>query len=184
LKDSDNYYTPNTPEQPILELVEKVIGGIDLDPCTDHRSLVDARTKWTITDDCLTKEDWRYYSVTGEKVASSVFMNPPFSNPLPFLEALVNQYKRHHITQAIVLLKLGTLSNRGTGRIIKDFASAVCIWGCTTGRIAFMTYDYDSGQLYQKFGADFDCCLIYFGDNRAMFDSVFSDYGNVLVPYW
>ena len=179
MKPTDNYYTPNTTDQPVIQLVKAVISEIDLDPCTDSRSIVPASVRWTIADDCLSQTDWRY-----NQNPSRVFMNPPFSNPSPFLKALVDQFEKGNVSEAIVLLKLGTLANRGTGKILKRAANTVCIWGCESGRLAFFAHNEEREELEQRFGADFDCCLVGINADKGKFDYHFSNYGNVLIPYW
>lgn len=120
-KTNDYWRTPNTNEQPILTMVSAVLDGIGLDATSDDAKSVPAGSHFTQADSCLDKS-WNGLG--------PVFMNPPFSKLLPFVEKLVQEYKAGYIPEAITLLKAGTLHNKGTGSLIWSSASAVCHWGC------------------------------------------------------
>ena len=171
-KSSNEQYTPNTDEQPILALVIDVLGVIDLDPCSnsfnrpDSYPNVPARKHYTIEDNSLVK-----------KWVGKPFLNPPYSNPYPFLLNLVNGIKSGDIPEAIALLKSGAQHNKGTGRLIEEHASAICQWGAGKNRrIGFVN---QNGE--QKMGADFDCILVYFGKNWTRFYHTFESYGHVMA---
>lgn len=101
-------------------------------------------------------------------------MNPPFSNPFPFVEKLCKEFELGNIDKAIVLLKVGTLNNKKTGALIQRHAAAVCIWRAP--RIGFI-----SGATGEhRTNADFDCCLVYFGKDLKLFESAFGPWGTVL----
>jgi hypothetical protein len=163
MKQSDEYYTPNTPEQPILDLVVKVLGNIRLDPCADAKKNVPADEHWTIEDDSL-----------GAPWEGKTFLNPPFSNPFPFLERLCLYHSSGDIPEAIALLKSGAVHNKGTGMLIENHASAICFWGA--GKSSRMAFINTSGEI--KKNADFDCILVYFGHKPANFIRVFANYGH------
>jgi hypothetical protein len=164
-KPTDENYTPNTKEQPILDLVVEVLGEIDLDPCANEAKTVPATEHWTIADDSL-----------GGPWEGKTFLNPPYSNPLPFLERLCLFHEVGDIPEAIALLKSGTVHNKGTGALIEKYATAICFWGAGKNRrIGFIN---QHGE--QKLAADFDCVLIYFGLNYARFRKVFKPFGHVV----
>jgi len=162
----DCWRTPNNFEQPILDLVAKALGGtIGLDPTADDRHNVPAQRYFTKTDNCLIQDDW-------ESPAGTVFMNPPFSNPLPFLEKLVNAIGRGQLKEAIVLLPVSCLCNQGTGPLIDKYAQMTCHW--YSRRIAFVGED---DRVHKKH--NIDCCLIYFGINSQRFSDVFEKFGTI-----
>ena len=165
--------TPNTPDQPVLWLVAQALGGeIGLDPTADDARSVPAH--WHITRDqnCLVTP---WYRVGAPKTA---FMNPEFCAPHLFVDRLCDELHGGNITEAIALLKIGTLANQKTGAMIAHYAEAICCWSAgkpkANGRIAFI--DADGNQVR---GGDFDSCLVYFGPRYARFLEVFSDYGLV-----
>lgn len=163
---TDEWYTPDTDDQPCIRLVQSVLGLINLDPCSPVGSqAVSAVSHFTIEDDCLNQDWW-----------GTVYMNPPFSNPFPFLRRLCYFYELGQVPEAIACLKAGTQANKGTGGLIMKHASAVCQWGAgKASRIAFVGKD---GK--PKKGADFDCIFVYFGKNWRLFDYYFRQYGHVM----
>jgi len=166
--------TPNTPAQPVLQLVARALGGeIGLDPTADAALSVPAHWHITAEQDCL-KTRW----LIPDDAPKTVFMNPPFDAPHLYLGALANANRRYsygNVLEAIALLKTGTLHNQKSGAIIKASASAICHWGAgKVGRMGFIDCDG-----YQVAGADFDTVLVYFGPNVEQFTSVFQDWGLV-----
>jgi hypothetical protein len=167
-KEADEQYTPNTKDQPVVNLVIQVLGQIGVDVTADSNRHVPA------THHITQQENYLLTSVEGMGTA---FMNPPYSCPLPFVQKLCADFAAEHITEAIALLKAGTAHNQGTGTLIKQHASAQCQWGVHTGRIGFIK----DGK--QRKGADFDCTLYYFGSSWQKFKEVFDAWGLVsLLP--
>jgi hypothetical protein len=162
--------TPNTPSQPVLQLVARALGGeIGLDPTADDARSVPAHWHITASENCLMPD------VFWPGVGVTAFMNPPFDAPHLYLEELARHYRPGLVCEAIALLKIGTLSNQKTGALIRENASAICCWGAgKVGRMAFIDHEG-----YAITGADFDTVLVYFGPNRARFSEVFSDWGMV-----
>jgi hypothetical protein len=107
-------------------------------------------------------------------------MNPPFDAPHLYLDALVRNVIVGNITDAIALLKLGTLANQKTGRIIRENANCLCVWGAgkekAHGRMAFIDCDGIAIR-----GSDFDVELVHFGSNPHRFKATFLDYGTILT---
>ena len=170
-EERQRWRTPNTPEQPVLWLVAQALGGeIGLDPTADDARSVPAHRHITRAQNCLVTP-WALPHLP----AYTAFTNPEFGTPHLFMERLVDQLKIGNITEAIALLKTGTLHNQKSGAIIKANASAVCHWGAgKVGRMGFIDCDG-----YQVQGADFDTVLVYFGTAPALFCEVFDDWGMV-----
>lgn len=166
----DDWRTPNTKEQPIINLVKQALGGqIWCDPCADAGHKVGAAIAYHKNDDGLKDINvWR----------KTVFINPPFSDPLPWVKKCCFSIARGDCSAAIMLMKAGTLSNQGTGNLIEKYASAVCHW---RGRINFLN---DEGVAVK--GSDFDCVLVYFGDRLDLFKKAFEQRGTITTiqnPY-
>ena len=159
----DDWRTPNTKEQPIINLVKQALGGqIWCDPCADAGHKVGAAVAYHKNDDGLKDINiWR----------KTVFINPPFSDPLPWVKKCCFSIARGDCSAAIMLMKAGTLSNQGTGNLIEKYASAVCHW---RGRINFLN---DEGVAVK--GSDFDCVLVYFGDRLDLFKKAFEQRGTI-----
>jgi hypothetical protein len=159
----DDWRTPNTKEQPIVNLVKQALDGqIWCDPCADAGHKVGAAVAYHKNDDGLKDINvWR----------KTVFINPPFSDPLPWVKKCCFSIARGECSAAIMLLKSGTLSNQGTGNLIEKYASAVCHW---RGRISFLN---NEGVAVK--GSDFDCVLVYFGDRFDLFKQAFEYRGTI-----
>jgi hypothetical protein len=159
----DDWRTPNTKEQPIINLVKQALGGqIWCDPCADAGHKVGAAVAFHKGDDGLKDVNiWR----------KTVFVNPPFSDSLPWVKKCCFSIARGDCSAAIMLMKAGTLSNQGTGNLIEKYASAVCHW---RGRINFLN---DEGVAVK--GSDFDCVLVYFGDRLDLFKKAFEQRGTI-----
>ncbi|MEK0184810.1 DNA N-6-adenine-methyltransferase [Microcoleus anatoxicus PTRS2] len=163
-KDPDSWRTPNTKDQPVVSLVRQALGEIWLDPCSNSgsSSTIPAAVRYYKNDDGLAPQNiWN----------KTVFINPPFSDPLPWVERCCLEIARGNVSAAIMLLKSGTVSNVGTGELISRYASAVCHW---RGRINFLN---DDG--YAVKGSDFDCVLVYFGDRLDLFRKAFAGRGTI-----
>jgi hypothetical protein len=165
--------TPNTPDQPVLHLVARALGGeIGIDVTADADRSVPAQHHITKAMDCTSLLSW---PMTTRNFTA--FMNPPFENPHVYLDMLRRSMDPEFgvVTQSIALLKTGTLHNQKSGAIIKANASAVCHWGAgKVGRMGFIDCDG-----YQVTGADFDTVLVYFGKDPFLFCQVFEHYGLV-----
>lgn len=164
--------TPNTPDQPVISLVQQALGGtIGLDPTADDARSVPANRHITAAEDCFTT-GW-------DCQPSTAFMNPPYDKPHLYLARLVQAIEGGEVGEAIALCKLGVLANQKSGAIIKDSCAAFCIWGAGTGpRMGFVDADG-----YQVTGADFDTVLIYWGSQVKRFARVFKAWGAVSRPY-
>jgi len=155
-QNTDEWYTPDTAEQPVLSLVVAVMGAIDLDPCSNSQRSVPAARHYTLQDDGLA-QPWY----------GRIFMNPPYSKPLPWVKKLVDSYQSGEVSEAIALLKAGTESNKGTGRLLAH-AEAVARWD---GRLKFVPC-----RLIEQNRPDFDTAFFYFGRNVERFKEVFQPY--------
>lgn len=162
-KDPDGWRTPNTSDQPVVSLVKKALGGqIYLDPASDSGCNIPATMRYFKWNDGLAKHNiWE----------KTVFINPPFSDPFPWVERCCFEFARGNVSAAIMLLKVGVVSNVGTGELINKYASAVCHW---RGRINFLN---DEGNPIK--GSDFDCVLIYFGARLDLFRQNFGGRGTI-----
>lgn len=161
--DPDCWKTPNTRDQPIVELVQKALGGqIWCDPCADPGCGVPATVHYKKSDNGLLDSSiW----------TKTAFINPPFSDPFPWVEKACLSVARGNCSAVVALLKAGCLSNQGTGELIKKYASAACHW---RGRINFLN---DEGVAVK--GSDFDCVFVYWGDRFDLFRSAFADWGTI-----
>ncbi|GGA57403.1 hypothetical protein CYANOKiyG1_78460 [Okeania sp. KiyG1] len=154
-KSSDCWYTP--PE--IVELVELVLGKIDLDPCSDDGKHIPAKYHKTIREDGLACV-W----------FGKVFINPPYSCPGKWIEKLISEVNDSNVTEAIALLPAST----DTKWFKPLWNQPICFW---KGRIKFLDVNYQP-----KLPARQSHCLVYWGENIEKFRQVFSQFGEVKLP--
>lgn len=163
-KDPDSWRTPNTKDQPVVNLVKKALGGeIWLDPCSGSvTSNIPCAVRYFKADNGLAQhQGW----------SKTVFINPPFSDPSPWVQRCCLEFARGNVSAAVMLLKAGVVANVGTGELINKYASAICHW---RGRINFLN---DEGNPVK--GSDFDCVLIYFGTRLDLFREAFGGRGTI-----
>jgi phage N-6-adenine-methyltransferase len=147
-----------TPKQ-YIDAAVKVMGSIDLDPCTSElaQNTVQAETFYTIETDGLSK-DWK----------GNVWLNPPYAAALirQFVDKLLAHLDDGSVKQAIML----THNNADTAWFHK--AAMRCQSVCfTRGRVKF--YDEKGQGNSPTHGHVF----IYFGKRTKRFESVFSEFG-------
>jgi phage N-6-adenine-methyltransferase len=147
-----------TPKQ-YIDAAVAVMGGIDCDPCTSKlaQETVQAATFYTIETDGLA-HDW----------SGRIWLNPPYAAAIirRFVDKLLAHLDDGTVTQAIML----THNNADTAWFHK--AAKRCQSVCfTRGRVKF--YDERGQGNSPTHGHVF----MYFGKNRALFESVFKEFG-------
>lgn len=148
---SDEWYTPAL----VINRVCKVMGGIDLDPCSNigGSPSVPALKYYTREDDGLVQE-WR----------GSVYMNPPYGREIiDWVKKLVNEFRAGRITQAIALVPSRT--DTEWFFILRDFPKCF-----VRGRLKFS----NNGT-----PAPFPSMAVYLGGDLDAFKEAFSDIGDI-----
>ncbi|MDQ2787972.1 MAG: phage N-6-adenine-methyltransferase [Chloroflexota bacterium] len=145
-------------EAHVIERVIRVMGAIDLDPCSNPPPYnVPATLHMSRTDGGLNQR-WH----------GTVFMNPPYGRVLPvWMKKLAHERAEGRVTEAITL----TPARPDTRwfEVLWD-ADALCFW---RGRLQF------AGA---SSGAPFPSVVGYFGKHAARFATVFGDVGKVIYP--
>ena len=153
--DTDERYTPSW----VLELVDSVLKGIDLDPASDPRKRVQAKRHFTKKDDGLA-QGW----------SGKVFLNPPFSNSSEWVKHLCVYFHSAAISEAIVILPVMALSNKSAVLLMKGTATAFTLLG---RKLSFLDNDYEElGEM-----SAFPFALVYCGANTERFLDMTEPYG-------
>lgn len=144
----------NTPAD-VIACVRGAFGGaIDLDPCSNATSLVDARRAYTEEDNGLVLS-W----------SGRTYVNPPFDRLRNFARKAMNEYRRGGC-EVIMLMPSRTDTTAWHDHVAT--ASAVCFW---KGRITFL-------------GAPAPCpfavAFVYWGKRVDQFSRSFNPRGMVL----
>lgn len=155
-KDRDEYYTPDY----ILEPARKVLGRIDVDPasCLAANEVTRALTYYDKESNGLL-HPWR----------GNAWLNPPYSNPLPWIEKLFAEYEGGRLTAALVLTN--TVNTPQWARLLWQSEGIVCL---LNRRVKFWRADQYEGK-----GFDRDQMIFYIGKDHAKFRSVFGEFGAI-----
>ncbi len=147
--DSPEWYTP----QDIIDRTLKVLGAIDLDPCSDTKGTVPAEHRFTKDNDGL-KREW----------LGRVYMNPPYGDEISdWIAKLHGEFLDKRTTEAIALVPARV--DTAWFRMLRDVP--VCF---VAGRLKFSGHDNS---------APFPSAVIYLGDNWQRFHEAFSDLGDI-----
>lgn len=146
---SPDWYTP--PD--IVERVNGVMGGIDLDPCADVGRGIPAANHYTFEDDGLLRE-WR----------GRVYLNPPYGKEIGrWIRKLKEEYEGGDVEEAIALVPART--DTDWFGCLREYPRCF-----VKGRLKFSAH---------KNSAPFPSCLFYFGDNGQRFVEAFKDLGDI-----
>jgi len=159
----------NTPPKYITPIKQFFGGKIDLDPCSNHFSLVEANTSFIYpTKDGLV-DSWD---------GDSIFVNPPYGRQegkslYHWFQKGVAEHK--HGKEMIFLVPVATNTKHFKEIVFKKF-SAICFLSDT--RLRF----YTNGSEDRK-GAPMACCLCYLGHRPNEFSRTFTNFGKVFLMH-
>ena len=164
--DNKEWNTPPKYLDPIREFFD---GEIDLDPCSNINSLVNAKNNYIYPLKDGLKEKWE---------SSKIFVNPPYGRFCGkslydwFNKAIVeyNSYETKDM-EIIFLVPVATNTKHFKEIVFKKF-NAICFLSDT--RLKF----YNQG-IEDKKGAPMACCLCYLGHRKDEFNEAFSAFGKV-----
>lgn len=153
---SDERYTPRW----VLDAARLVLGTIDLDVASN------AIAQHTV-------QALRYYAQADNGLiqpwAGRVWCNPPYSDPLPWVERLIGFHRAGDVPAALLLLNVA--ATPAWARLLWAGSYPVCLF---TNRIQFVKAD---GTVDGRNNSD--QFLWYFGRHRRRFARVFSAYGTI-----
>lgn len=158
--DTPEHYTPES----ILDLVIAVMGEIDLDPCSNSKTTpnVPATAHYTTEDDGLTLP-W----------CGVVYMNPPYGRVIgEWVTKLVSEFESGSITQAIALVPARVDTEWWNN--LTSCQRTIPLVCFVRGRLTFIGNEDP---------APFPSALVYLGDNRTEFYSVFSSIGRIWATW-
>lgn len=163
----DERYTPHV----WIERARSVLGAIDLDPasCAYVQQRIGAAVWYGVDHPLLS-----HTNALCRPWAGRVWMNPPYSDPLPFVERLLAFYRAGEVTQAIVLLNLA--SSPAWAQLLKRGGYPVCL---LDDRIQFELGPDATDDDRRRNNNDRDQFVWYLGPKRARFAAVFRPYGDI-----
>lgn len=141
-------------------------GEIDLDPCSNEYSMVEAKTEFRLPETDGLMEEWKY---------PTIYVNPPYGSDRYRGTTIKNWLEKcafshnEYGAEVIALIPVATNTSHWKKHIF-GAADAICFLADT--RLKF----YVDGEEQEK-GAPMACCLIYWGSNLQGFVKHFSQYG-------
>lgn len=152
-----------------VDAVKDVFGGyIDLDPCSNEYSIVNAKTEYTLPEKDGLKESWDF---------PKIYVNPPYgidkergTSIKDWIKMACNTNSEFK-SEILMLIPVATNTKHWKDNIFKK-ATGICFLNDT--RLRFLENGQDIGK-----GAPMACAMIYWGSNYHNFNSVFTNYGFV-----
>ena len=157
----------NTPPK-YIDLINKFFNIIELDPCSNENSMVNAKINYTLPIDGL-KESWNY---------KTIFINPPYGKSPETKTSIYDWINKgldasvKYKSELLYLIPVATNTRHFKDLIFKK-ACGICFLEDT--RLKF----WHEGKEDKK-GAPMACCIVYFGENYLKFESIFSKCGKCL----
>lgn len=143
-------------------------GRIDLDPCSNEYSIVQAITEYRLPEHDGLKESWNY---------PTIYVNPPYGadrlrgTTIKDWLARCARANVDYQSEVIALVPVATNTSHWKSYVFGQ-AEAICFLYDT--RLRFLEDGVDRGK-----GAPMACCLVYWGDNYRRFAEQFMLYGAV-----
>ena len=143
-------------------------GKIDLDPCSNEYSIVQAATEYRLPEHDGLKESWNY---------PTIYVNPPYGADRQrgtTIKDWLARCTRAHLdyqSEVIALVPVATNTSHWKSYVFGQ-ADAICFLYDT--RLRFLVDGIDRGK-----GAPMACCLIYWGSNERRFEEQFMEHGAV-----
>ena len=151
-----------------VDAVRKVLGRIDLDPCSNLHSIVNAAVEYMPPADGLDMS-WDY---------ATVYVNPPYGMNGKYGGRIADWLAKcaaaheDHGAEVIALVPVATNTSHWKTSVFGR-AAAVCFLYDT--RLKFLVNGKQGGK-----GAPMSCAMVYWGGRFARFSDVFMEYGAVM----
>lgn len=142
---------------------------IDLDPCSNEYSIVNAAVEYRLPDVDGLNSDWNY---------NHIYVNPPYgadrSRGTTIKNWLVKCVLAHENYQSEVIALIPVATNTSHWKTcIFGKADAICFLYDT--RLKFLEHGVAKSK-----GAPMACCIVYWGNNVCKFRDIFKSFGAVV----
>lgn len=153
-----------------VNAVKAVFGGqIDLDPCSNEFSIVNAKTEYRLPQFDGLKESWNF---------GTIYVNPPYgidkerqTTIKNWLANCANAYEAYN-SEVLALVPIAANTSHWKKYVFTK-AKSICFLYDT--RLRFLENGQDVGK-----GAPMACAMIYWGNNPLRFYEVFIEHGAVV----
>ena len=165
---TDNKHWGTPPKY--VEAVKAFFGGqIDLDPCSNQWSVVDARVEYRLPQHDGLKASWNY---------KKIFVNPPYGKDRHRGTGIKSWLQRcelansMHGSEVLALVPVAVNTTHWK-KYVFGKARSLCFLADT--RLKFLVNGKDGGK-----GAPMACCMFYWGTDHERFVEIFNKYGAAL----
>lgn len=153
-----------------VDAVRSVLGDrIELDPCSNKWSIVNAETQWSLPEQDGLRREWNF---------STIFVNPPYGSDRSRGTRIIDWIKKcadankEYGSEVIALVPVA-VNTKHWKMFVWPMATSVSFLYDT--RLRFLENGLDIGK-----GAPMACAMVYWGRNFNLFSDVFSQYGATL----
>jgi hypothetical protein len=153
-----------------VKAVKEVFGGqIDLDPCSNEYSVVEAELEYTLPQHDGLKESWNY---------KRIYVNPPYGidkergTTIKHWLAKCAYANEEYNSEVLALIPIAANTSHWKKYI---FTKAIAICFLYDTRLRFLENGQDVGK-----GAPMACAMVYWGNNYQQFYDIFIEYGAVV----
>ena len=153
-----------------VDAVKQIFNGeIDLDPCSNEYSIVNAKIEYSLPEKDGLKESWNF---------SKIYVNPPYGadrmrgTTIKKWLAQCVIANRDYNSEVLALVPVATNTGHWKQSVFGQ-ATAICFLYDT--RLKFLI-----NGIEEKKGAPMACAMIYWGDNYSKFHNIFMDFGAVV----
>ena len=153
-----------------VDAIKKFFGGsIDLDPCSNNYSIVNAEVEYSLPLQDGLKEMWNF---------PRIYVNPPYGRDKQRGTSIKDWlYKcveaNENFNSEVIALIHVEVNTSHWKQYVFTKATGVCFLYDT--RLRFLEDGYETGK-----GAPMACAIVYWGSNYTRFYDVFIEYGAVV----
>jgi len=153
-----------------VDVVNKFFDGvIELDPCSNVYSIVNAKKEYLLPENDGLKESWNY---------STIYVNPPYGRNKNNKTSIKNWLEKCSMakidygSEVLALVPVATNTSHWKNFVFTK-ATAICFLNDT--RLRFLENGEDCGK-----GAPMACAMVYWGLDYQKFYNVFINFGAVV----
>lgn len=152
-----------------VKAVKQMLGEIHLDPCSNHWSVVEAKTEWRLPDADGLKQEWNY---------PTIYVNPPYGSDQDRGTRIIDWLRKcseaHTERGSEVIALVPIAANTKHWKFyVWPTAASICFLYDT--RVRFLVEGRDDGK-----GSPMACAIVYWGNDKEKFASIFRQHGAVV----
>lgn len=158
-----------TPPEYVNAIRRFFMGSIDLDPCSNRYSIVDACNEYSLPDTDGLTASWDH---------NTIFVNPPYGRDRARGTSIRDWLRKcaeahlNHSSEVLALVPVATNTKHWKSYV---FGAATAVAFLYDTRLRFLVNGKDEGK-----GAPMSCAMVYWGGDYSRFESEFIRFGAVV----